>query len=230
MGEIEEKKEQAETKEEITPQRRVIIRTYPRISVMLYILGLVCLIFGITELILPFTGLYRALGLIFITIYLVLGLTMAYEFTEVRLLLLLALFIAAAILLIALGHYGVLPAINLREIYEKLDLAIGPHAYLGMALTSFLILALIWISARLNYWIIEPNQIIRKAGILRKTEKFTTQGVKFTASITDMFAYLTFFRSGTIILDIPTEKRTIILTLVPNIKSVEEQIKKTLSP
>lgn len=230
MEEVKEIKETAETEKERALKKRVIIRTYPKISVMLYLVGLISLIFGIIEFILPFESVYRALGLTFIVMYFFLGLAMAYEFTEVKLLLTLAIFAALAITFIILGYLGILPTINLQELYGKLDLAIGSHAYVGLSLASFLILALLWISSRFSYWIIEPSQIIHKISIIsRKVEKFSTQNVKITTSITDILAYWAFFKSGTLILDLPTEKKTIVLSLVPNIRNVEKQIRAVLS-
>ena len=226
---LKEEETEEEEKPEVTPEERMIIRTYPKISVMLYTLGILALIFGIVELIAPFTEVYRALGLVFVLAYFFLTLTMAFEFTEAKFLLIIALIAILVLLYVLLGYMGILPSGGgLENVYEQLYLIIEPQAYLGIAIVSFFVLFLIWLSTRFNYWIIEPNQVIHRTGIIGKIERYSTSEMKFAIDIKDVFEYIFFFGSGTLILDFPTERRTFALALVPKIKEVEEKLKRIL--
>jgi len=224
--EPEEVEKEVEEKPEVTPEERIVIRTYPKAAVMLYTLGILALIFGIIEIILPFTDVYRALGLVFVLAYFFLGLTMAFEFTEARFLLILALIAILVLLYVLLGYMGILPeGGGLQNVYQQLYLIIEPQAYLGIALASFFILFLIWLSARFNYWVIEPNQVLHKTGFFGKVERFSTRDMRFSIDIRDIFEYLFFFKSGTLILDFPTERKTFALALVPRIKEIEKKLR-----
>ncbi len=228
----EEKPEVAPEKVEVTPEERLIIRSYPHVTVELYILGILALIFGAVEKILDISQhpeIMKALGIVFVLTYIFLALIVAFEFPETKFFLLIALvmiLILVYVLLSSTGH-AYSPG-GLKEIYERLNIILSADAFLAFGLGSFVVLFIIWLSRRFNYWVIEPNQVLHKTGLFGKVERYPTRSLRFSIDISDVFEYILFFRSGKVVLDFPDEKKTIVLSMVPNVKRVEKKIQEIL--
>jgi len=227
--------EEAETKvappstAEVTPEERITIRSYPHITVQLYILGTLAIIFGIVEMFVDNPNVIKALGVVFILAYIFLAIVVAFEFPETKFFLLIAIIIILILLYVLFSFMGWIPSMGgLGYFYDRLDLSITDHAYLGIGLGSFVVLFLIWLSRRFNYWIVEPNQVLHKTGLFGKLERHPTRSMKFSVNISDVFEYLLFFKSGKLVFDFPSEKKTYVLTLVPNIKHVEKRLQEIL--
>lgn len=228
-AESEVSEEEVKKKPEVTPEERIIVRSYPAISTLLFILGIAATIFGIVEWIIPNPTVVKALGVVFILLFVFLSIIAAFEFPETKFFLIVAVIVILALLYVLLSNLGYIPAFGgLEFIFANIDVEISTHAYLGIGLGSIFVLFLIWLSRRFNYWVIEPNQVIRRTGLLGKVIRFPTSGMRYSVEIRDVLEYLLFFRSGTLVLEFPTEKKTFVLTMVPNIKKIEKRIEQIL--
>lgn len=235
--EVEEsKKEVAEESEteikkepEVTPEEKIVIRSYPAISTLLFILGIISTIFGIAELITSNDTVARALGVVFVLLFVFLSIIVAFEFPETKFFLIIAMIIIVALLYVLLSHLGYIPSSGgLGFVFENVNVVLTSHAYLGIGLGSIFVLFLIWLSRRFSYWVIEPNQVTRKSGLLGKVVRYPTAGMRYSIDIRDVLEYLLFFRCGTLVLEFPSEKKTFVLPMVPNIKKVEKKIERIL--
>ena len=216
-------------KPEVTAEERLVIRSYPSITVQLYILGIIAIIFGVAEYFITNDTILRAFGITFILAFFFLSIVAAFEFPETKFFLLVSLFIILILLYVLLSFMGYIPHYGgLGYFYSNIDAIIKPHAYFGLGLSALFVVFLIWLSRRFNYWVVEPNQVIHKTGLFGKVERYSTRNMRFSIDISDVFEYLLFFGSGRLVFDFPEERKTIVLPLVPKIKHVEKKIQEIL--
>ncbi len=228
--EVGEKKEAEVKKEpEVTSAERVTIRSYPSITVQLYILGILALILGVVEFFVNKTEYTRAFGIFFILAFFFLSIVAAFEFPETKFFLLISLIVIIILLYVLLSFMNIIPSMGgLGRFYNAINATFSSHAFIGMGISALFVVFLIWLSRRFNYWVIEPNQVIHKTGLFGKVERYPTRSMRFSIDISDVFEYLLFFRSGRLVMDFPDEKKTVVLTLVPNIKRVDRKIREIL--
>jgi len=226
MTEVEKIKEKLPSGEVL---EKIVIRSFPKVTVLTYVLAVISLIFGAIEAVIPNTSVWKALGIFFVGLFFFLILVSAFEFTEAKTLLLFSFIVIVVLIYLLLGQMGYTPETDpLKEIYAVLNIVITPHAYIAIGVLLLIAFLLILLSRYFDYWIIEPNQITHKTGLFGKAERYPTQGLQYSVNITDIFEYLLFFGSGTLKLYIPSERRVIVLPLVPKIKKVEKELTKLL--
>ena len=107
------------------------------------------------------------------------------------------------------------------------NLEITHTFYLVVTLVLALILGLILISSRFDYWKIERNEIYHKSGIFSSAERIPTKSLRILKEIPDVFEFFA-LRSGSITLK-PGQGDVIPLTTVLNINKKQEQIDYLLS-
>ena len=109
--------------------------------------------------------------------------------------------------------------LNVRATWQfYLCLFVGGSALLGVALFM----------TRFDYWELTPNQLIHHHGLLGDIEQFSTAGMKFNKEITDIFEYL-ILRSATLVINVPTQNRPIVLENVLFINFVIQKAEAILS-
>jgi len=208
---------------------KIIIRAYPKIITILPS-AILAILFGVIES-LPVIGsipeIQKALGLFFIAFLIFNLFIVAFEFNEAKTFGFFALIVILVLLYILLVQIGIIESKTLFSILAGIDARISHHGYYLFGFGIFLIMFIIWLTRRWDYWVIEPNQVTHHASIFGRVERFPTQGMKYGIEISDIFEYL-LFRSGTLTLYFPSERKIIPLHLVPNIKKVEKSIKELL--
>lgn len=226
--EYEASEEYKKEEEPVTPSERIIIRTYPKIAVMAFDMMILSLIFAIISSAVASENVLKALGITFLLAYFFLTLIVAFEFTEWKFLAIVMLIVILVLLYVLLSVMGYIPSGSLSTVYDMVNPTLSRDAYLGIAILSLIALIFMWFRTRFNYWIIEPNQVIRRTGLFGKYIRYPTRNVRVSVSISDILEYWLFFGSGTIVLEFPLEHKTFVLTMVPRAKEIERRINKIL--
>ena len=208
---------------------KIVIRAYPKVITILPS-AIIAIIFGVIES-LPFIGsdpsVQRTLGLAFIFLLTFNLFIISFEFNEAKTFGLFAIIILLIILYILLAQMGIIESGALFNILTNTNIYLSAHAYYLLGFGILFLMFIIWLNKRWDYWIIEPNQVTHRTGIFGRMERFPTQGMKYGIEISDIFEYL-LFRSGTLTLYFPSERKIITLHLVPNIKKIERDIQKLM--
>jgi hypothetical protein len=84
-----------------------------------------------------------------------------------------------------------------------------------------------WLGSLLDYWIIEPNEVIHRYGLFRKMKRFSTESLRWDKVIPDVMERL-MLGTGQIILTTPHEKHPIIIDHVLRIGSIDDRIARVL--
>lgn len=224
---FEEEKEkkivESEKKEGILEINEVVIRSYPK-AIFFAPLFLCSIIFWIFQAFLP--DLNSWLGSIWVIIFFSNLTVVALDFPSYRILILILGIVIIALLLIFLGLVPTLEEIG--TISENLNIGLATEFYMIMTIVLGLVLGLIFISSRFDYYRIERNEIIHKKGIFSTNiERFPARGLRIKKRITDLFEYL-MFKAGSLTL-IFAKGQVVHLNTVINVKKKAEKIDYLLS-
>jgi len=151
---------------------------------------------------------------------------MAFDFQSTKFFLLLAAIVVVILVVVILWQVGVFGGVSLGGIPE-FNIALTANFYFTTTIVLFVILGIIWISRRVDYYKIERNEIYHKNGFLGKAERIPTSNLTFEKTIPDVFEYL-LLRAGSLILH-PHKGKTIHLNTVPRINKIEEKLDQLLS-
>jgi hypothetical protein len=99
--------------------------------------------------------------------------------------------------------------------------------YWGFAVILGVILAMVQIATRFDYWEVRPNELLHHHGFLSNLERLSAPNLRIDKEINDVFEYF-LLRSGRLILQASNERRAIILDNVPFIAKKEEAITRML--
>lgn len=100
--------------------------------------------------------------------------------------------------------------------------------YFMIATVLTVILAVVYITRWLDYWMILPNEILHHHGPLSDLERFPTMNLKFDKEIPDVLEFA-FLGSGRLVLHVTDERKAIVLDNVLFINSVEAALKNLMS-
>lgn len=192
------------------PPKPVKLWTWPKI-VFLYPSLLAAIVAALGMTFLP--GEAVSWGIVFLAVFLVNATVMAFDFPRTASLNLLLLIVA-----LLLG--GVL--INLHVVVfwpalQDLTRLVGPTASaqfyaLFAGILAFVYLVVLVIDFRFDYWLIYPNEIVRRQGLLGNVSRYPAPGLELQKEVTDVFEYV-MFRSGRLIIQ-PTKGPPIVLDTV----------------
>ena len=97
-----------------------------------------------------------------------------------------------------------------------------------MTLILVLILGIVVISTRFEYFKIERNEIIHKAGVFSSAERFPVKSLRFKKEIPDVFEFF-MLRAGKLTIMPGKADEVMILNTVLNINKKEKQLDWLLS-
>lgn len=100
--------------------------------------------------------------------------------------------------------------------------------YLIFAGVLMAMYGLIFVTRWLDYWEIMPNEILHHHGPLSDLERFPTMNLKFDKEIPDIFEHL-MFGAGRLVLNLPGERKAIVLDTVLHVSRKEESLKMLMS-
>lgn len=199
----------------------IYLRTYPKI-IFFWPLLITSFILWLIQAISEDPNTW--LGYIWFIVFFVNIFVTAFDFSSTKFFVL----ILAIVIIILILVFIVLPnyQINLGGI--SLDLALPWAFYMIMTVILILILGIVIISTRFEYFKIERNEIIHKAGIFSSAERFPVKSLRFKKEIPDVFEFF-MLRAGKITIMPGKADEVMILNTVLNINKKEEQLDWLLS-
>ncbi len=209
------------SEKKVKPITQVCLRSYPKV-IFLWPLLLTSFVLWILQILQPTTPMawYGNIWLIVLFSNLFI---MAFDFSSAKFFLL----IMAIVVVILLVVFLVLPNVSISLPGDAFNVGLTHDFYLVITLILALILGLVVVSSRFDYWKIERNEIYHKSGIFSSAERIPTKSLRILKEIPDVFEFFA-LRSGSITLK-PGQGDVIPLTTVLNINKKQEQIDYLLS-
>jgi len=212
-------------KEEKTIEKdQVILRNFPK-AIFFTPLFLVSVIFWIVQSFL--TDLNPWLGIIWVIIFFSNFTVTALDFPSYRVLILV---LGIAIIVLLALFLGLIPTLKqLGIIGQNFRIGLPVEFYMIMTIILGLILGLVMLSTRFDYYRIERNEVIHKTGFFTTSlERYPVRGLRVKKEIPDLFEYF-LFKAGTITLIFAKNDKIIHLNTVLNVKKKAERIDFLLS-
>jgi hypothetical protein len=198
----------------------IFLRNYPKV-IFFYPLLITSFILFLIQY---FTAENIILGYIWFIVFFVNIFVTAFDFSSTKFFVL----ILAIVIVVLILAFLVLPNFAFSLTGIQIDLALPHEFYLLMTLILAFILGIVVISARFEYYKIERNEIIHKAGIFSSAERFPVKSLRFKKEIPDVFEFF-MLRAGRFTIMPGKADEVMILPTVLNINKREEQLDWLLS-
>ena len=159
----------------------IILRNYPKV-IFFWPLFVISIIFWIIQIFLE--ELNPWLGSIWVIIFFSNFTVTALDFPSYRVLILI---LAVAIISLLIIFFGLIPTLKeIGIVEEQFNLGLPAEFYMIMMIILGLVLILVLISSRFDYYKIERNEVYHKKGIFSMTtERFPTKGLRIKKQIPD---------------------------------------------
>jgi len=203
--------------------RPVKIWTWPKI-IFLYPTLVAAIICAVGSLL--FEDQARLWGTIFVTVFFVNLLVMSFDFPRTSSLNLFLLVIAVILGAVLINQrFTFLP--QLRDLMSGFTPEANTQFYAIFAGSlAFVYLVVLLVDFRFDYWLVRPNEIIHRRGVLGNVSRYPAPGLELQKEITDVFEYL-LFGSGRLVIQ-PTKGPAIVLENVFRINDKERRIQALL--
>ncbi|MFX1417759.1 MAG: hypothetical protein ACFE9N_02435 [Promethearchaeota archaeon] len=199
----------------------IYIRSYPKV-IFFYPLLITSLILWLIQSF--FTTNEPVLGYIWFIVFFVNIFVTAFDFSSTKFFVL----ILAVVIIILIVIFLVLPNFSVDFGNFTIQLGLPYQFYMVMSLILALILGVVVLSTRFEYYKIERNEIIHKAGIFSSAERFPAKSLRFKKEIPDVFEFF-MLRAGKMVIMPGKADEVMILPTVLNINKKEEQLDWLLS-
>jgi hypothetical protein len=213
-------------------QRSVIIRPWPKV-VFLYptlLCSLVCWfaqLLGGGEVGTQAELGSRALGNTFLAVFFLNLLVFAFDFSRIK-------SITLVVVLVAMGlglgwadaTWGI--AGGVRDVLSAIDVRMSTQFYGLMSAFLLLVMLIVLINTRFNYYEINHREILHHHGYLGDITRMPTSGLRLNKEIYDLFEFF-LLRSGRLVFYPQTSREAIVIDNVLNVNKVEDRIKDLLS-
>ena len=199
----------------------VFIRSYPKV-IFMYPLLITSFILWLLQLLSPNDPI-QIYGTIWMIVLFTNLFIMAFDFSSAKFFVLVLVVVVVALLVVFL----VLPNLSISIGTLNINFKLYPQFYAIISLILAVILGLVWLSSRFDYWKIERNEIYHKNGIFSTAERVPTKSLRLKKEIPDVFEFFV-LRAGSITL-MPGHGDVIPLRTVLNINKKEHQIDNLLS-
>jgi hypothetical protein len=164
------------------------------------------------------------LGYVWFIVFFVNIFVTAFDFSSTKFFVL----VLAVVIILLIVIFLVLPNFSVDFGAFSVSIALPYQFYMLMALILAFILGIVILSARFEYFKIERNEIIHKAGIFSSAERFPVKSLRFKKEIPDVFEYF-LLRAGRFTLMPGKADEVMILPTVLNVSKKEEQLDWLLS-
>jgi len=201
------------------PVNEVYLRSYPKV-IFFWPMALVSLVLWLLQMIYPTP--VALLGNIWLVVFFVNMFIVAFDFSSSKFFVLIMVVVVVVLLLVFLvpGLFTAIPG-------GEFNPGITAEFYLVLTITMALILGIVVLSSRFDYWKIERNEIYHKKGIFSSAERMPTKSLRIKKDIPDVFEFF-ILRAGSITL-LPGHGDVIPLPTVLNINKKQKQIDYLLS-
>lgn len=233
---IIERKAEQEDSDEKEYKDRMVIRSFSSMIMLipLFVLSLVCFLTqmllnnrriltdaDLLEISTNPRSYMNVLGLIFIILFTLNILLIAFDFNRASTIVIIVAIIAViAILLLVNVYTGFIQMVIAN--FPTLKFHLSTQMYFSLMILFFFILLFTWLRTLFNYYVIEGNELIHHKGLGGGTERYPAANMGVVKEFPDLLE-LFFFRSGTLILTPPKIERAIVLKNVIGIsKKVNE--------
>src|SRR3954454_19435447 len=169
------------------------------------------------------------LGVLFLAVLAFNLLVMALDFPRFELVGVILLILFLLFFVLWLGAFFQL---DLMKPIDALFSSIYAFANAGFYFVYFLMvtgrLVLVYITRRLDYWEVLPNEILHHHGPLSDLGRYPTMNLKFDKEIPDVLEY-GMLGAGRLVLHVPNVEKALVMENVLFINSKEEALKKLMS-
>ncbi len=219
---------------------RMVIRSYSSMILFIpsFIAALTC---GITQMLLnryrdvPLedavrsSGYMDVIGIIFLVIFSLNLILIAFDFSRARTIIIIVLIIAIiAILLLVNAYTGFLSGGDPGAEQRPMRIYFSTQVYLGLAALLLFIISFTLLGSLFNYYVVEGNELLHYRGIGGGVERYPATNMSIVKEYPDIIEFL-FFRSGTLILTPPRATRSIIMKNVIGIDKKERTMNEILA-
>ncbi len=195
---------------------RVVVRAYPKIIFfwMTWLASLVCgIIANSSE---DWGG--EHLGTVWLCIFAFNLIVIAFDFTEVVSLMVLAIL---GLLVFAGLYFGWLPFIG--DFFSTLHAKMNPAYYFAVFGTFTVIYLFMFIKTRFDYWEFRHNEVIHRCGVFADIKRYSTEDLRWFKEIPDVLERF-ICGSGRMIITTPREQHPIVIQHVLRINSIDERV------
>jgi len=199
----------------------IYLRSYPKI-IFFWPLLITSLVLWLIQ---AFIDPSNVLGYVWFIVFFTNIFVTAFDFSSTKFFVL----ILAIVVIILVLVFLVLPnwAVDIGGL-PNLDLGLPWAFYMIMTIILAIILGIVIISTRFEYYKIERNEIIHKAGIFSSAERFPVKSLRFKKEIPDVFEFF-MLRAGKLTIMPGKADEVMILNTVLNINKRERQLDWLLS-
>jgi hypothetical protein len=209
----------SEASEYLNKPLRVRIHSLPKVIFFypVWLFSIACAIFQAADPSAEWTGI-AWVSLFALNLFVI-----AYDFTEERSIIAV---LGTVVLILGLILGGVLGDVFgfLASFKPRMDATF----YTMMSIIFGLVFFVAWVGSRLDYWEIEPNEVIHRYGLFRRMKRFSTESLRWDKLIPDVMERV-MLGTGTIILTTPYEKHPIVIDHVMRIGHIDGHIAHVLS-
>lgn len=166
-------------------------------------------------------------GTLFLIVFFVNILIMAFDFPRTASLNLFLVVIVVILAAVLVNQHLVVFLPFLRNLTD----GIAPQAnrqfyFLIAGSLAFVYLVALIIDFRFDYWLVQPNELIHRQGLLGNVSRYPAPGLELQKEITDVFEYF-LFASGRLVIQ-PTRGPAIVLENVFRVNEKERRIRALL--
>jgi hypothetical protein len=206
----------------------IFLRSYPKV-IFFWPLLVTSLILWLIQAVVtgrnPAADPLPVLGYVWIIVFFINIFISAFDFSSTKFFVLILAIVIIILLVVFLVVPNVAPGVHISfSIY----LGLPYQFYMIMALILAFILGIVVISTRFDYYKVERNEIIHKAGIFSSAERFPVRGLRFKKEIPDVFEFF-LLRAGKITMYPGHSEEVMILPTVFNINKKEKDLDWLLS-
>jgi len=201
------------------PITEIFLRTYPKV-IFFWPMALVSFILWLVQMINP--APIALLGNIWLIVFFINMFIVAFDFSSTKFFLLILVAVVVILLLVFL-----VPDMLAAIPGGSFNPGLTAEFYLVITIIMALILGLVVLGARFDYWKIERNEMYHKSGIFSSAERVPTKSLRIKKEIPDVFEFF-ILRAGSITL-LPGHGDVIHLPTVLNINKKQKQIDYLLS-
>ena len=193
---------------------RVVVRAYPKV-IFFWMTWITSLVAGIVA---SNSDGASHLGTIWMCIFAFNLLVIAFDFSEVISLLLMAII---AVVVFAGLYFDFLPFIG--DFFAKLELQMSHRFYFTMFGLFTVIYFFVFLKTRFEYWEFRHNEVIHRRGVFADIKRYSTEDLRWFKEIPDVLERI-LAGSGRMILTTPRESHPIVIQHVLGINRIDEQV------